>query len=77
MLNKFFNDPTGKIIISILLGLGLASLFRRSCKNNCIILKGPNPSDISNNIYNFDDKCYKYKTKMVKCSDENNNIIKE
>ena len=77
MLNKFINDPTGKIIISLLLGLGLASLFRRSCKNNCIILKGPNPSNIFNNIYNFDDKCYKYKTKMVKCSKDKNNIIKE
>lgn len=77
MLNKFFNDPTGIIIVSILLGLGLASLFRRACKNNCIILKGPDQNEIINNIYNFDDKCYKFKTRMVKCTNDKKINIKE
>ena len=42
-LKKLLYSKTGNIIISILLGLGLASLFRFSCKNNnCIIFKAPN-----------------------------------
>ena len=37
-LGKFVHTQTGKIIMSILLGFGLASLFRRVCKNkDCII----------------------------------------
>ena len=67
MINKFLNNSTGIIIISILLGLGLATLFRRNCKNNCIILKGPEQNKIANQIFNFDDKCYKYTHKIVKC----------
>ena len=34
-------DKYGKIIISIIWGLGLAALFRRVCKGrNCIVIKG-------------------------------------
>ena len=38
-LGKFVHTKTGKIIMSIILGLGLASLFRKVCKNyDCIQL---------------------------------------
>ena len=67
MINKLLDNSTGRIIFSVILGLGFASLFRRSCKNNCVIIKGPNQKEISKNIYNFDKKCYKYSPVMVKC----------
>ena len=68
MINRLLNNSTGVIILSILLGLGFSTLFRRSCKNNCIILKGPEQKKIDSKIFNFDGKCYKYKHSMIKCS---------
>ncbi len=36
-LSKFFHTTTGKYLMSIILGLGLASLFRKVCKDkNCL-----------------------------------------
>ena len=38
-LGKFVHTKTGKTIMSIILGLGFASLFRKVCKEyNCIQL---------------------------------------
>ena len=45
-LRKFIGSRTGVIICSILLGLGLSSIFKMSCdSNNCIIMKAPDMSD--------------------------------
>ena len=41
MKSKLFNTELGQTIVSIILGLGLAGIFRKSCKNNnCYIIKG-------------------------------------
>ena len=41
-LGKFVHTQTGKYIMSILLGLGLASLFRTVCKGkDCLIFHAP------------------------------------
>ena len=37
---RLFETDSGKIIISIILGLGLASMFRKICnENNCLVIK--------------------------------------
>ena len=42
----------GSILISIVLGFGLAALFQKACKdNNCVIIKGPPYKDIKDKIY--------------------------
>ena len=52
-LGKFVHTETGKIMMSILLGFGLASLFRVVCKNkDCLIFHAPP-------LANFKDKVYK------------------
>lgn len=73
--SKFMNTYTGKILMSIILGFGLATLFRSMCNGKqCIITKAPPFDEINGKIYKFDDKCYKFKQKAVKC-DTNKNII--
>ena len=73
MISKILNNRVGVIVISIILGLGLASLFRRVCSGaNCIIIKGPPTSEIKDRIFIFGDKCYTYKTKGVSCSEKKN-----
>ena len=73
ILNLLKNNTTACKIISIILGLGLASLFRKTCKSsNCIVIKGPSINEISKQIYKIDDKCYEYIPKVTLC-DKNTN----
>lgn len=66
---KFVHTQTGKYVMSILLGLGLASLFRNVCKDkNCMIFHAPPLEEIKNKIYKFDNKCYKYEPIQTKCN---------
>jgi hypothetical protein len=69
-LGKFVHTATGKIIMSILLGFGLASLFRKICKDKeCIIFHAPSLDDFKDKIYmNNSGKCVKYKPVTTKCS---------
>lgn len=66
---RLFDTDLGKIFISILLGLGLASLFRKVCNDkNCIVFNGPVLQDFENKIYKYDEKCYKYATYPAPCN---------
>jgi hypothetical protein len=41
-IRKFMTSEVGKKLFSILLGLGLSSIFRMSCKEkNCIVYSSP------------------------------------
>lgn len=68
-LGKFVHSERGKIIMSILLGFGLASLFRTVCKgNNCVSFYAPPLDDFQDKIYETKEKCVKYKPVITKCS---------
>lgn len=67
----FDSDITIKII-SIILGLGFASIFRQVCKDEkCMVIKGPRIEDIQKHIYKIDDKCYKYEPSPTMCDSPN------
>ena len=67
-IKKFMHDNNAKYLISILIGLGIATIFRKSCKNDdCYIFKGPYTTEIENNIYSFNNKCYKFIPKNITC----------
>jgi hypothetical protein len=66
---KFVHTQTGKIIMSILLGFGLASLFRKVCKDrNCLMFHAPPLDEFKDKIYKYDNKCIKYSPIPTKCS---------
>lgn len=74
-VKRLLDTPFGVTIISIVLGLGLATLFRKVCKDkNCIIFNGPVITDIHDKTFKIEDKCYKYKMEPAKC-DVNKKII--
>ena len=74
-LGRFVHTETGKIIMSILLGFGLASLFRTVCKDrDCIIFHAPPLDKIQDKIYKNGEKCYKYTPVATKC-DANAKIV--
>jgi hypothetical protein len=65
---RLLYTPTGRILISILLGLGLATLFRKVCKDgNCIQFNGPVISEIDGKTFQFSEYCYKYELVPSKC----------
>jgi len=65
---RLLNTPTGQILISILLGLGLATLFRKTCVDDkCIVFNGPVIEDIEDKTFKHNDKCYKYTSEAGRC----------
>lgn len=66
----FFHSTSGKVIISIILGLGLAAVFRQTCEGReCVVLRGPKMEEIEDKYIKYGNKCYKFKPKSVEsCS---------
>ena len=66
--NRLLNTELGRFFISVLLGLGLATLFRKVCTDkNCIKFNGQIIADFDGKIYKYGEKCYKYSTSATKC----------
>jgi hypothetical protein len=67
-LAKFVQSQTGKYLMSILIGFGLATFFRQVCVGkNCVSYSAPPVEEIDDAIYKFDDACYKLNKNAVKC----------
>lgn len=68
MITDLLESKMGQILISIILGLGLATLFRKACKDNaCVMIKGPNLKDVNKYYYKIENDCYKYTPYVTKC----------
>lgn len=66
---KFVHTKTGKTLMSLILGFGLASLFRKICKEkNCLLFYAPPIEELDDKIYKSNGKCVKYKPVATKCS---------
>lgn len=69
-LRRLIYSEVGRYIISILLGLGLATLFRKVCnERNCIVFKGPALNKVKGQVFKFNDRCYQFQEKIEKCDD--------
>ena len=67
-LGRLLHTKFCQLLMSVVLGFGLASLFRKVCKErSCYIFKAPDVKDIEGKIYKFDNKCYKFNSKPGKC----------
>lgn len=68
MITDLLESKAGQIIISVILGLGLATIFRKACKDNsCVVVKGPPLKDVDKYYYKLEDDCYKYTPYATKC----------
>ena len=68
-VRRLIYSKFGKVVISILLGLGLATLFRKVCKKrSCLVFKGAPLRKIKNQIFKYKNKCYKFTPEITKCS---------
>lgn len=67
-LGKFVHTKSGKTIMSILLGFGLASLFRSVCKDkDCLSFYAPPLEKIKDKIFKSGEECVKYSATPTKC----------
>ena len=65
---RLLHTDNGRYAISFILGLGLASLFKKVCSDrNCIVLAAPPFEEVTKNIYEYNNKCYKFEEKLTKC----------
>ena len=69
MLNKILANPSGRFIISFILGLGLASLFKKVCvDDNCLIIKTDPKWNLDKKTFQKNNgKCFKFKPQETKC----------
>jgi hypothetical protein len=67
---RLLHSGLGKIFISILLGLGIATLFRKVCTDkNCLRFKGPLTNQVDGKVFKHGEQCYKYKVQNAdKCN---------
>ena len=78
MLDTILEKRPGQIIVSVILGLGLAIMFSRACiGRNCIVIRGPNPAVIDNKIYQFNNECYLFKPNMITCEKDTTKLKTE
>jgi hypothetical protein len=65
---RLLHTSIGKGFISIMLGLGLASLFRKVCKDkDCIVFSGPVISEIQDKTFKYGKECYTYTPETAPC----------
>ena len=75
-LKDLINSTRGKYIFSILLGFGLASLFRKACSSrNCLVFKAPTLDSIKDKIFGYNNKCYTFTEQSSTCKTGDDNIV--
>lgn len=74
-IEKLFQSATGIKLFSIILGLGVAGLFKMSCDSrSCIVYKGPEFND-KNKMIKYNNKCYNVKEKIIDCKESKGETI--
>jgi hypothetical protein len=67
-LEGILKVPGLAALISLVLGFGIACMFRPLCKGpECIILRGPPVADIRGSVYQFGSRCVEFNAKAVEC----------
>ncbi len=65
-IKKFIGSKSGVFMLSVILGLGLACIFKMSCdSNNCLVFKAPDYSE--KKIIKYNNKCYEPNEHMETC----------
>jgi hypothetical protein len=68
MINRAVSHPIGAVVVSVVLGLGLAALFKRTCVDGrCIIVRGPNVHETALHTYRLGEDCYRYTARPSPC----------
>lgn len=73
---RLLHSKLGRVFMSIILGLGLASLFRKVCNDkNCIHFKGPLVNEIDGKTFKHGEGCYKYTVQPASKCDKLKKVV--
>ena len=72
-IRRLLYNPYSSIVISVILGFGLATLFRQSCNLRDVFVFSL--SKIENKTFEMNEKCYTYTAKHKSCKHSNAKII--
>lgn len=65
-IKKFLTSDSGVFLLSVILGLGLACVFKMSCDSkNCLVYKAPDYSE--KRVIKYNGKCYEPNEHMETC----------
>ena len=65
-IKKFIGSKSGVFILSAILGLGIACIFKMSCdSHNCIVYKAPDYDE--KKIIRYNNKCYEPHERIETC----------
>ncbi len=68
-IRRLIYSKFGRYLISFILGMGLASLFRRACRDrNCLKFVAPPFNKIDKQIFQYNNKCYLFEQGAATCS---------
>jgi len=67
-LDSVLKVPGLCTLISLVIGFGLACIFRPLCKGpECVIIRGPPVGDVRGSVYQFGSKCVEFLAKPIEC----------
>jgi len=78
LFRKLISSDIGRMLLSILLGLGLSAVFKKSCDGkNCLVYRAPEPKDIKDKTFVYNKKCYTFDEEQVKCNNKAKQVMME
>ena len=67
IFRKLINSENGRILLSIILGLGLSAIFKKTCDSrSCLVFESPPLEELRENVYGYNNKCYKLREHKIK-----------
>ncbi len=68
--------PSIATLISFILGIGLATMFRPICKGpDCLVIRGPPVQELRETVYQFGSRCVEFKTRTVECPKDGSGVV--
>jgi hypothetical protein len=68
---SYMEVPWFAILVSFLIGFGIAAMFRPMCKgSDCIVIHGPPVKDVIDKVYQMGERCVEFTTEVVTCPKE-------
>ena len=61
IFRKLINSENGRILLSIILGLGLSAIFKKSCDSrSCLVFESPPLEELRENVYEYNKKSRRF-----------------
>jgi hypothetical protein len=68
-IQRIIHSKFGRYAIAVILGLGIASIFRPACSgDNCYEFVGAPSTEVGQKTYRYNGECYRFQPQATTCS---------